>query len=343
MHSSRSAYVICLLHACYRELPLCPDQIAAHKSHITTEYKLTKQRFFPNLIKPNRKWDAFGRVMREKGTVLVCMIRYCPIPWAVGNGLFASIESVKLWQYMLANLYVLPTPFSWASPSPQVGAMYRDVDTSLTSRLIQPRLLIPVFIGSRLTSLSGGSSDSEDGSDEPQDPAHFWLNIFSICLSLCISSGTGIWIYRLTARQMKKYEHVPGEGDDAMDGLEEGLLAAAYADELARAGAAIGGAEGAAGAGVGRPKIGNGQGQGQAQRSASYGFGEIVRGEGYVGSYRDRETPPIDEEAEGEASSGRLGTRGNGKGPRTSPSAVGEDGVEVVGMIRRSSSNSTRG
>ena len=72
--------------------PACDSQIS-----ITT-YKLTKQRFFPNLIKPNRKWDAFGRVMREKGTVLVCMIRYCPIPWAVGNGLFASIESVKLWQ-----------------------------------------------------------------------------------------------------------------------------------------------------------------------------------------------------------------------------------------------------
>ena len=228
------------------------------------------------------------------------------------------------------------------SPSPQICVR---TDTILTSRLIQPRLLIPVFIGSRLTSLSGGSSDSEDGSDEPQDPAHFWLNIFSICLSLCISSGTGIWIYRLTARQMKKYEHVPGEGDDAMDGLEEGLLAAAYADELARATAASGGAEAAVGAGMGRPKIGlgHGQGQGQGQRSASYGFGEIVRGEGYVGPYRDRETPPIDEEGEGEVSSARLGARGNGKGPRTSPSAVGEDGVEVVGMIRRSSSNSTRG
>jgi hypothetical protein len=50
--------------------------------------------------------------MREKGTILVIMIRYCPMPWAIGNGLFVltprqSIESVKFWQVMLADLYVV--------------------------------------------------------------------------------------------------------------------------------------------------------------------------------------------------------------------------------------------
>lgn len=67
------------------------------------------------MIRSNPKWDAFARVMREKGTVLICMIRYCPLPWAMGNGLFASIESVKLWQYMLANLWVYPPPQSTPS------------------------------------------------------------------------------------------------------------------------------------------------------------------------------------------------------------------------------------
>ena len=37
----------------------------------------------------NDKWDAFGNVMAAKGLPLVIMIRYCPLPWAVGNGLFA--------------------------------------------------------------------------------------------------------------------------------------------------------------------------------------------------------------------------------------------------------------
>jgi hypothetical protein len=35
------------------------------------------------------KWDAFGNVMKHKGLPLIIMIRYSPIPWAIGNGLFA--------------------------------------------------------------------------------------------------------------------------------------------------------------------------------------------------------------------------------------------------------------
>lgn len=37
----------------------------------------------------NKQWQAFGHVMRERGWPLVAMIRWCPLPWAIGNGLFA--------------------------------------------------------------------------------------------------------------------------------------------------------------------------------------------------------------------------------------------------------------
>lgn len=37
----------------------------------------------------NEKFVAFGHVMKAKGLPLVIMIRYCPIPWALENGLFA--------------------------------------------------------------------------------------------------------------------------------------------------------------------------------------------------------------------------------------------------------------
>lgn len=50
---------------------------------------LTLQTFFPGIIRSHPSWDAFGRVMRDKGTILVIMISYCPMPWAIGNGLFA--------------------------------------------------------------------------------------------------------------------------------------------------------------------------------------------------------------------------------------------------------------
>lgn len=49
------------------------------------------QTFFLTWIRKqsNPKWDAFSRVMDNKGLPLIIMIRYCPLPWAIGNGLFA--------------------------------------------------------------------------------------------------------------------------------------------------------------------------------------------------------------------------------------------------------------
>jgi hypothetical protein len=83
----------------------------------------------------------------------------------------------------------------------------------LTSSALQPRLFIPVFIGSRLTSLI-------ETPDEPHhDPLKFWLNLGSIGLSMIISTGTGIWIYRLTLDQMRQLE----EGELAARVLEEGV------------------------------------------------------------------------------------------------------------------------
>jgi hypothetical protein len=77
--------------------------------------------------------------------------------------------------------------------------------------------MIPVFIGSRLVSLTDENPS--------HDPAQFWLNLFSIGLSFCFSVGTGWWIYRLTLDQMRKMDR---EGDHAgvmaADALENGGL-----------------------------------------------------------------------------------------------------------------------
>lgn len=91
------------------------------------------------------------------------------------------------------------------------------------SRLYQPKLFIPVFIGSRLTSLADP--------DVPHSAAQTWLNILSIGLTVVFSTGTGIWIYRLTLAQVRKMEGEDGESAaEALEGLEEGLLAG-YRDE----------------------------------------------------------------------------------------------------------------
>jgi hypothetical protein len=87
---------------------------------------------------------------------------------------------------------------------------------------MQPRLLIPVFIGSRLTSLTHESPSS--------DPVQFWVNIISILLTGTVSFVTGVWIYRLTLEQMKQLEREGGD-DLAADALEAGALLGDYSDE----------------------------------------------------------------------------------------------------------------
>lgn len=109
---------------------------------------------------------------------------------------------------MLANLYVF---------------LQRLLNFELISSTLQPRLFIPVFIGSRLTSLI-------ETPDEPHhDPLKFWLNLGSIGLSMILSTGTGIWIYRLTLEQMRQLE----QGEVAARVLEEGVpTEGMYRDEM---------------------------------------------------------------------------------------------------------------
>jgi hypothetical protein len=54
----------------------------------------------------------------------------------------------------------------------------------LANLLLQPRLLVPVFIGSRLVSLV------DDGGDKPADPVAKWINAASIIVGLSVSLGS---------------------------------------------------------------------------------------------------------------------------------------------------------
>ena len=161
--------------------------------------------------------------MSAKGLPLVIMIRYCPLPWAVGNGLFAvslngthySILSNMLQVHRERQILAFHACQSVGGNSLVSAPPLRLTCLSL----IQPRLLIPVFIGSRLTSLT---------SETPShDPLRFWLNLLSIGLSGTISTLTGVWIYRLTLEQMRKME----EGDVVAEALEQGALLGDFSGE----------------------------------------------------------------------------------------------------------------
>ncbi|KAG5716556.1 Golgi apparatus membrane protein TVP38 [Termitomyces sp. T112] len=76
----------------------------------------------------SQKWQALESLVRTKGLPLIILIRISPFPpWVYSNSLFASIEAVSFWQYVTATIFVFP------------------------------RLLLHVFIGSRIAALSDGN------------------------------------------------------------------------------------------------------------------------------------------------------------------------------------------
>lgn len=100
----------------------------------------------------------------------------------------------------------------------------------LANTLYLPKLFIPVFIGSRLSSML-------DDPDNPKhkDPVQFWLNVASIIATVVFSVVTGLVIYKLTLRQMRKLElHEgcdPDEGELAAEALESTALLRDYSEE----------------------------------------------------------------------------------------------------------------
>ena len=59
--------------------------------------------------KTNAKWQALEEVVRAKGLPLIVLIRISPFPpWAYSNSLFASIDSVSLWQFAFATIFTFP-------------------------------------------------------------------------------------------------------------------------------------------------------------------------------------------------------------------------------------------
>ncbi|KAG8960736.1 Tlg2-vesicle protein [Tulasnella sp. 419] len=147
----------------------------------------------------NAKWQALEAVIRARGLPLIILIRLCPLPpWVYANTMFASIETVSFFQFMVATV------------------------------VYTPRLMFAVWIGSRVAMLSDGEQRGE------MDTAAKIVNAISILLGFCIAIGTGWLVWRLTEQQIKKTTGVSPEEDQlAAEALE---AAATDLDEpLARA------------------------------------------------------------------------------------------------------------
>ncbi|KIJ70188.1 hypothetical protein HYDPIDRAFT_104867 [Hydnomerulius pinastri MD-312] len=139
----------------------------------------------------NENWQALESVIRARGLPLIILIRVSSFPpWVYSNSLFASIESVSLTQFVLATLFVLP------------------------------RVLVYVFVGSRIASLSDGTQRSH------MDTSTKVINGLLIVGGVVISVIASSLVYYFMQKEIKALQDSPTSTDElaaeALEDAEEG-------------------------------------------------------------------------------------------------------------------------
>ncbi|KAI1843373.1 hypothetical protein JX266_010370 [Neoarthrinium moseri] len=147
------------------------------------------------LVGTDKRFVALGHVLRHDGLLVLAGIRFCPLPYSLSNGFLATIPNIS--------------PVSFA----------------LATALATPKLLVHVFIGSRLAELAERGDEMTAG-----DKA---INYISMLLGALLGMAIGLVIYKRTmarASELAREEAAENGGmlgpDDEVDyeDLEEGVL-----------------------------------------------------------------------------------------------------------------------
>lgn len=108
------------------------------------------------LMETSKTFELFTLVLNDKNALwLLAAIRLCPLPYSFSNGALAAIPGVKVAVFVLASV------------------------------ITSPKLLIPIFIGSKLQDIGQAKSGSEVAVD-----------IFSILLMVTAFSATTLVLYK---------------------------------------------------------------------------------------------------------------------------------------------------
>ncbi|KAI0921307.1 Tlg2-vesicle protein [Taiwanofungus camphoratus] len=138
-------------------------------------------------VASNEKWQALESVVAAKGLPLITLIRASPFPpWVYSNTLFASIDSVELWQFFAATF------------------------------IVYPKVALFVFIGSRLAALSDGEQRKQ------MDTSTKILNGVVSVGGFLIVLVTGWIVYRAMQAEIRRLQGVSPEIDElAVEAIEE--------------------------------------------------------------------------------------------------------------------------
>ena len=119
----------------------------------------------------DKRFEALTLTIKHDGLWLLCMIRLCPLPYSLSNGAMSTFPTVN-------------------------PAMY-----ALATAIITPKLLVHVFIGSRLAALADKGEKMSAGTRA--------INYGSIAIGMAVGLSMGWYIYQKTmarARQLEEEE-----------------------------------------------------------------------------------------------------------------------------------------
>ncbi|KAF8897443.1 Golgi apparatus membrane protein TVP38 [Infundibulicybe gibba] len=122
-----------------------------------------------------------------KGSSIDHLIRISPFPpWVYSNSLFASIEAVSLWQFVVATIFV------------------------------SPKLALHTFIGSRIAALSDGDQRGH------MDTHTKVINGLLIAGGITIAIFTSWWVYTLVQDHIRQLDGIPADVDElAAEAIED--------------------------------------------------------------------------------------------------------------------------
>jgi hypothetical protein len=124
--------------------------------------------FVSRLIEKDPRFAALALTIKHDGIKLLIMIRLCPLPYSLSNGALSTIPTVTWQQFMLATA------------------------------LVSPKLLLHVFVGSKLGELA------EKGKE--MDARTKAISYVSIIIGVIAGGVTGFVIYRQTKIRAKELE-----------------------------------------------------------------------------------------------------------------------------------------
>lgn len=156
-------------------------------------------RYVHRLVGEDKRFEALALTLKHDGLKILCMIRICPLPYSLSNAAMSTFPTVHPLSFALATL------------------------------IASPKLLIHVFIGSRLGNLADGG--------EKMDASAKAINYASIIIGGVLGVTVGYIIYQKTIARAKELaieelEAARGEEGERVEGYFDGVGTVGGADGM---------------------------------------------------------------------------------------------------------------